>query len=202
MTKFILTITGPSASGKSTLEKMLVNAGFERAISTTTRPMRDGEINDEHYHFVGYSNFIKMVQNDKMVENVTFAKHLYGLQAKDVEDCFSRGKPVVAVVEPGGRDQIRDYANKHGWKMLSVLVTNELDELLARFVRRDRNMDKFTMINRITNLIEEEIDWQNDYKWDVIVERFDESNQSDVVSFLTDYAESVMKHGMTTYKRT
>ena len=36
----IVTLTGPSCAGKSTLEKMLVKLGFSNAISTTTRQPR------------------------------------------------------------------------------------------------------------------------------------------------------------------
>ena len=49
----LLVLMGKSCSGKDTIANELVNKhGYESLVSYTTRPMRDGEIQDQTYHFI------------------------------------------------------------------------------------------------------------------------------------------------------
>ena len=55
MKKTIFCVMGKSATGKTTLVKDLVDnlsfANVKELISTTSRPVRDGEIDGVHYNF-------------------------------------------------------------------------------------------------------------------------------------------------------
>lgn len=188
MNKLIMTLTGPSASGKSTLEQMLVDTGvFERAISTTTRKMREGEVQGQAYHFVERDDFEHAVMCGEMVEHVEFAGNLYGLHAIDVNRCFAQGKPVVAVVEPEGCRQISEYARKKGWTHLPVFITNDAPILIERFMARDPNMNQNELARRLENLVTKELNWIEYHHWSFVVERFDQDNQDDVVAFLCNH---------------
>lgn len=44
-------LMGKAASGKDTLQKELVNQGFERVVTATTRQPREGEQDGVDYHF-------------------------------------------------------------------------------------------------------------------------------------------------------
>lgn len=57
----MVVIVGKMASGKTTTAKGLVEKGFSRAITDTTRPIRDGEIDGIDYNFVSEEEFS---QND------------------------------------------------------------------------------------------------------------------------------------------
>lgn len=46
-----------SGSGKTTIAHQLETHGFERLITTTTRSMREGEVNHHDYHFVSKEEF-------------------------------------------------------------------------------------------------------------------------------------------------
>lgn len=60
MKPFIVTITGPSCAGKTTLADQLVKEhDFVRLITTTTRPSRVGERLGVDYHFVTHDEFAK-----------------------------------------------------------------------------------------------------------------------------------------------
>ena len=65
----LIALTGKSASGKTTLAKMLTeNFRYDKVITYTTRPMRDNETNGVDYFFVTEEEFYDMVQNDRFVE--------------------------------------------------------------------------------------------------------------------------------------
>lgn len=50
-------LLGMSASGKDTILQELVKRGYKAAVSHTTRPKRDNEINGIDYHFVSEEEF-------------------------------------------------------------------------------------------------------------------------------------------------
>jgi guanylate kinase len=134
--KTIVTLTGPSCAGKSTLESKLKQAGFENVISTTTRPMRKGEVDGQSYYFVSREAFQKSAAEGAYIEQVEFNGNLYGVSACEVERVFARNKPVVVVVEPEGLRQVRNYGQKNGIRIVSVFVNNPDTVIADRFLRR------------------------------------------------------------------
>lgn len=136
MKKIIVTLTGPSCAGKSTLERMLKRVGFENVISTTTRPMRGGEVEGQSYHFISKSEFKRLEAQGAFVETVYFNGNYYGISVAEIERVFALGKPVVAVVEPSGLKQIRPFAKDRGWEVFSVWINNPDIVIAERFLRR------------------------------------------------------------------
>ena len=65
MTKGILyIISAPSGAGKSSLVRAIVHklADVVVSVSHTTRPMREGEVDGQDYHFIDVSRFSAMVE--------------------------------------------------------------------------------------------------------------------------------------------
>lgn len=133
----IITLTGPTCSGKSTLEKMLVREpGFARVVSHTTRPMRSGEENGREYFFVDAEEFTRLEQAGEFVELVEFGGNRYGATKTQFLDIIGRGYHAVVVVEPNGRDEIIHFAEEQGIPIMPVFVTNPTDVLAKRFLER------------------------------------------------------------------
>lgn len=81
----MIILTGPSASGKTaTCLYLQDHYGIKKVITHTTRPMRNGEVNDIDYHFVSKEEFDRMIDNDEFVEHVTFNGNSYGTSKKEV----------------------------------------------------------------------------------------------------------------------
>ena len=81
----MIILTGPSASGKTaTCLYLQDHYGIKKVITHTTRPMRNGEVNDIDYHFVSREEFDRMIDNDEFVEHVTFNGNSYGTSKKEV----------------------------------------------------------------------------------------------------------------------
>ena len=79
MNKTILLLMGASASGKSTLERQLLESDdVYRVVSTATRDMRRDETQGVSYHFVSRLEFHNLEQEDQFIQTTTFAKHHYG----------------------------------------------------------------------------------------------------------------------------
>lgn len=132
----IVTLTGPSCAGKSTLEKMLVKRGFSNAISTTTRPMRVGDVDGESYYFVSREKFESGLALDEFVENVEFGGNYYGLTVAEVSRLTKLGKPIVVVCEPIGQKQIAAWCKANSFPLYAVFVDNPEQVIAQRFISR------------------------------------------------------------------
>lgn len=131
----IVTITGPSASGKTVLSRLL-GEEFATLVSTTTRAPREGEIEGKDYHFVSKEQFLKDLDDGKFMENVEYNGVLYGVSEACAQRAFAQGKPAVLVAEPHGVEQITHFCQDKGWGILRVFVDNDERLLLARLLNR------------------------------------------------------------------
>lgn len=187
---YILTLTGPSGSGKSYLERIMARRGFGKVVSVTTREPRPNELSGKDYYFVDHAEFTRMIAQDELLESVSFDGNHYGAARSEFDRHFNENRPVVVVVEPNGCKQIREYGRRHGIKVLSVFVDNPLPTLIMRHMERARralesDLNKYA--TRIVNLIENERQWAEDTFYEVYLEFFDERNTDEVVQFLYNH---------------
>lgn len=171
MKPIILTLTGPSCAGKSTLEKALVKTGkFESVISTTTRKPRQGEVDGVNYHFVSLEQFKWGIQAGEFIEYVEFNGNMYGVTKHEAERIAASGKFVVVVVEPQGRDQIINYCRKLDWHIFNAYVTTDAKHIARRFLERaykdivtshenDKDATLGIAADRLAVMLTEESEW-------------------------------------------
>lgn len=132
----IVTITGPSASGKTVLSALLHEAGLRTLVSTTTRAPRRGEVDGADYHFITKDEFLARKDAGRFIESISYNDTLYGVSADEAEAAFQAGQSAVLVAEPHGVAQIAQYAHRHGWSVLRVFVDNPDEILLGRLLNR------------------------------------------------------------------
>jgi guanylate kinase len=71
-------IVGKAGSGKDFLKSKLVEAGYKREVSFTTRPPREGEENGVHYYFIHKDQFVGMIKRGDFYEQQEFNGWYYG----------------------------------------------------------------------------------------------------------------------------
>lgn len=204
----IITITGPSCAGKSTLEKMLIREpGFSRITSHTTRKPRPGEITegkDAAYHFVDVDSFNAMAARHEFVERIEFGGNFYGAHKGEFAK-VTHGENLVVVVDPNGRDEIIQYADRNGLPVLPVFITNPSNVIAARFL--DRCFSDFVLklatpgaaeeslkvsATRLDMMLSEEIHWRGaDYPTAVTFGRFDKENEKLVLGRVMQLAAAL-----------
>ena len=97
----MIVLVGESASGKSSIEKYLVdNCGYNKIVSYTTRPPREGEVDGIDYHFISKSQFRRLSEQDFFAEQAVYRDWYYGVAKKDCTD------DKVAVLTPHGLRQV------------------------------------------------------------------------------------------------
>lgn len=195
----IITITGPTCSGKSHLERMLAERGMARAISVTTRPMRQNEINGVDYGFVSTDVFRELLADDALLNSTIFNRNFYGVERTEIERHFKMGNAVALVVEPSGATAVRQEANKRGWRVISVFVDNPPKLILGRFLARfagelarapsSNDMDRIirSYTDRLQIMQEREVDWSKDASlatspYDIVFDEFNEKNANTIAN--------------------
>jgi len=136
----MIVLIGESGSGKSTVERKLVEKGFKRAISHTTRPIRVNERDGVDYFFVSRDEIVRMKSEGRFAEYIPYLDNIYALS---VEECVDDR---VVVVEPTGLAQLqeKDYLNL----FIVYLYTSESVREARMTKRGDRREDIQTRIEK------------------------------------------------------
>lgn len=193
----IITITGPSCAGKTTLESLLKSKGCVNAISTTTRPMRTGEVNGSNYYFTDEAEFFDMVKRGEFVEWVKVSGHHYGLTEKELKRCIDSGAVVVIVVNPKGKREVENFCQRKRIACQSVFIDGNTKTIAERFLKRvisdaSKYGDENAVIAhalRLSEMMTEERDWvefaiEGNDQYGVFVRYFDETNANQVANMI------------------
>lgn len=171
----IITLTGMSTSGKSTLAKALSGSeNFQEAVSVTTRAMRPGEVNGVDYHFISNDQFDQYVEQGVLLEHVRSHHAAYGVPAFEVENILAQGKSPVLVLEPMGVQAIHRVALEREYSFLSVYVHTDLTTIMQRFLDRihgqielGREVNYTQETKRLHTMLGVEKQWAHAWPWDM-----------------------------------
>ncbi|OHA27070.1 MAG: guanylate kinase [Candidatus Taylorbacteria bacterium RIFCSPHIGHO2_02_FULL_46_13] len=103
-------VTGPSASGKSSLVDALLacTPNASRLITITTRSPRPGERDGDHYHFVAREEFTARLSKDEFFEHAEVYGNLYGSSKNVLAQLLERFAYVFAVLDVQGAKTLKD----------------------------------------------------------------------------------------------
>ena len=125
-------IIGPTASGKTTYQEKLINEGWKKIITTTSRTPRYAEVNGVDYHFVHASYF----ENEELfVEINNYAGNLYGLEKSAISN-IQEGEKYCIVVDLNGFHKFSEYCNKNNIKYQVKIIETDLEVCIERLLDR------------------------------------------------------------------
>lgn len=140
----LLVVSGPSGVGKTTCvrhlcEPFIDGEPFIELVSTTSRPMREGEIPGVDYHFVTRLDADAMRGRGEFAEWDEYGGNLYGLTWQELRRALDhRGVGGVVVMTPMGLRQLRE----RGLTPASVWLDHANDVLVGRMRSRGDTLDK------------------------------------------------------------
>ncbi len=102
-------ISAPSGAGKTSLIKALREQmpDLGLSVSHTTRPMRPGEVDGQHYHFVSKSTFESMIAEGAFVEHALVFGNYYGTSKAAVGTVLDKGQDLILEIDWQGAEQVR-----------------------------------------------------------------------------------------------
>ena len=171
----IFLVSAPSGAGKTTLCDKL-QAEFKSlhyAITATTRPARDGEVDGKSYYFMTPEEFERKLQAGEFFETAVVHGYRYGSPKTPVIQALQSGKDVLMNLDVQGAATIRDCVNRappgdplHRELIDIFVVPPSLETLKSRLVKRGKDTAE-TIARRLKQAEEEISHWQK-YKYAVV----------------------------------
>ena len=125
----MIVLVGESASGKSSIERELVALGFNKIVTYTTRPMRNGET----YHFITEEQFNDMVEKNLFAEHASYNGWQYGTAKEDCTD------DKVVVLTPHGLRQLKKNIDL---KIISFYIKVPRRDRLIKILERGDDIEE------------------------------------------------------------
>ena len=169
----VLVLSGPSGAGKSSLLNKIINdiGDCYFSISTTTRPIREGEEDGVHYYFVDEAEFKREIEEDQFLEYAVVHGNYYGTSLKPVKKALSEGKLVLFDIDVQGNHAIN---NRLGDITTSVFITPPtLSELKRRL--ESRCTDPQEVIDRRITMAKREIQRVSEYDFLLVNDDLEEA---------------------------
>ena len=130
----MIVLVGESASGKSSIEKNLVEKhGYKKIVSYTTRKPRNGETDGVDYHFINDDKFLELKERGFFAETAQYNSWNYGT-AK--EDCTN---DKVVVLTPHG---LRQISKIEGIDIISFYINVPRRDRLIKILQRGDNIEE------------------------------------------------------------
>lgn len=162
----ILVLSGPSGAGKSSLLKEVIKdiGPCYFSISTTTRPIRVGEEDGVHYHFVSVEEFKQDIEQELFLEYAVVHGNYYGTSIKPVKEALKDGKLVIFDIDVQGNATI---INRLGDIATSVFISPPtLSELKKRL--EARQTDSQEVIDRRIEMAKREMQRVSEYDFLIV----------------------------------
>ena len=153
-------LVGKAASGKDNLRKRFESRGFKYAVSYTTRPPREGEVDGKDYIFISDDEAKVLIESGFFYEYVIFNGWVYGTSVTQfhTDDLF--------IMTPAGISHIKPED-----RLTSFIIYIDI----YLFIRKKRLADRMMPGDTLTRRIEaDELDFMefNDYDLRITNEDF------------------------------
>jgi guanylate kinase len=129
----MIILTGPSASGKTEIAKILYQKyGVKKVVTHTTRPIRPTEIPNIDYHFVSDDNFNTMRDQNGFIETTLYNGFQYGTSKAEV------GEQKVLIVDANG---LKVFTNLGNRRFVTFFIKTSEITRLNRMIIRGQDLD-------------------------------------------------------------
>ena len=168
----LIVIAAPSGAGKSSL----VNAMLETdpllalSISHTTRPMRPGEKEAEHYHFVTQDDFRDAADKGEYLEHARVFGHWYGTSRATVAAALDKGQDIILEIDWQGAQQVRQQFPDC---CLIFILPPSVEALRERLFKRGQ--DEPEVIERRMRKARREMAHYHEFDYLIINDQFDQA---------------------------
>lgn len=136
----LIVLSGPSGVGKDAIlaEFLALGSGVKKAVTCTTRPPREGEVDGVDYTFLTEEEFERRKSEGGFLESAVYCGNMYGTPRDWVERETSLGHDVILKIEVQGGLEVK--RQMPGCVMI-FLVPPSVEELERRLRNRSTDSD-------------------------------------------------------------
>jgi guanylate kinase len=180
----LIVVSGPTASGKSTLWRRLIQRdGVDFSVSATTRDPRKGEVDGRDYHFVKAEQFQTWVDEGAFLEWAEVHGKCYGTLREHVLQSIDQGNDIVLEIDVQGARQLVDC----NLPLVTLFVLPPSRAILEQRLR-DRGTETEEQIQRRLSIVEQEMSFADDYQHQVVNDDFErmEAEVEQILGYRTE----------------
>lgn len=170
----MLVLASPPGGGKTSVSRELMkrDPNTTISISATTRAMRPGEVDGQHYHFVSREKFEDLIAKGEMLEHaLVYNNYFYGTPKAPVEKALNEGKDVLFDIDWQGNLSLRKMLPDD---VVSIfLLPPSWDELAHRL--HNRAQDSEEEIKRRLSKAQDEIAHYHEFDYVIVNNNFEET---------------------------
>lgn len=139
----MIIIMGRAGTGKTSLVNELVNRGYEKIKTCTTRPIRPGEEDGVDYFFMSDEQFRKYMNNGVFAEikryETTDGVWWYGTPKVDLLGSYDKS---VIILTPDGVRSVKPLLDSNNVDYKVILLGAKASLIKRRMVQRGDDMDE------------------------------------------------------------
>ena len=169
---FLFIVSGPAGIGKTTVcDQMLKEVvGVERAVTSTTREPRCGEVDTVDYYFFDHDTFQAKIDAGAFYEYAHVHNQLYGTLKSEVQGKLANGIDLLLNIDVQGAAQMRETAQNDPLlkgKVITIFIMPSTIEVLAARLR-GRGTDAEDEIQRRMAVAVEEMQLSKHYDHKIV----------------------------------
>ncbi|MGF7185713.1 guanylate kinase [Desulfitispora alkaliphila] len=164
-TGLLIVISGPSGAGKGTIcsELRAQSPQLRYSVSATTRDPRPSEKEGVNYYFTKKEKFLKMIEDDELLEWAQVYDNYYGTPLRKVQENLANGYDVILEIDIQGALQVKE---KYKDGVFVFILPPSLEELCSRITGRGTETED-AMAKRL-NSAKGEITYADKYDYIII----------------------------------
>ncbi|MDR3290446.1 MAG: guanylate kinase [Rickettsiales bacterium] len=170
---FVIVLSSPSGTGKSTLTKKLLEKynNIKLSTSATTRSPREGEKHGFHYHFITQEEFDKKVTNNEFLEYAGVYGKSYGTLKSEVENRWINNEDVLLDIDWQGNLLVSKQLTNKAQVIRIFVLPPSIKELRQRL--EGRGTDSQEIIDKRMADAKNTITHYNEYDYIIVNDNLD-----------------------------
>lgn len=167
---FVIILSSPSAAGKSSLAKALleIDNNLRLSISATTRSPRSSEVNGVDYYFKTIDEFNQLIKHKAFLEYANVYGNYYGTLKKTVTDYLNNNLDVLFDIDYQGMQSIKETLEH----VVTIFILPPNLNILKQRIK-SRGQDNKEVIELRMQYAAKEIEHARHYDYIVINDNFD-----------------------------
>ena len=167
-------VSAPSGAGKSSLISAILgqngDPNLKVSVSHTTRDMRPGEVQGQHYHFVAVDEFKQLIDEGAFFEWAEVFGNYYGTSRHAIEAQLAQGIDIFLDIDWQGARQVKKLMPE---AVGIFILPPSREELERRLIGRGQDSDE-VIAKRMQQAVSE-MQHHDEYDFLVVNDEFDQA---------------------------